>query len=162
VNRTLVIGFGNIYRRDDGVGFAVLNALRERLGRPSLDEDQDGFDDLGHQVDTVILHQLMPELADDIASYDLVVFVDAHVGHIPQTIHEEELVACYKPTTVSHTLHPCTLLAIAQEIYGCGPRGILLSIRGYDFDFGLGLSDRTSALVPDAADRVLALATGVE
>ena len=31
MNRTLVIGFGNVFRRDDGAGFAALNALRERL-----------------------------------------------------------------------------------------------------------------------------------
>jgi hydrogenase maturation protease len=162
VNKTLVIGFGNIYRRDDGVGFAVLNALRQRLGRPPLDVDEDGFDDLGHVVDTVILHQLVPEMADDVAPYDLVVFVDAHVGHVAESIHQEELSACYKQATVSHTLHPCTLLALAQEIYDRQPRGVLLSIRGYDFEFGEGLSDCTSALVPEAADRVLALASGGE
>ena len=46
MNRTLVIGFGNVFRRDDGAGFAVLNAVRERLGRPLLGTDDDGFDDL--------------------------------------------------------------------------------------------------------------------
>ena len=30
MNRTLVIGFGNVFRRDDGAGYAVLNAVRDR------------------------------------------------------------------------------------------------------------------------------------
>jgi Ni,Fe-hydrogenase maturation factor len=190
VKRTLVIGFGNVYRRDDGVGFAVLNALRERLGRSPLGVDEDGYDSLqshdevdtlllhqpvpssgsgdperaksraeSHEVDTLLLHQLVPELAGDIAAYDLVVFVDAHVGHVPELIYEEGLTACYKPAIVSHTLHPCTLLAMVQEIFGRQPQGVLLSIRGYDFEFGEGLSDRTAALVPEAVERIWALVT---
>jgi hydrogenase maturation protease len=161
VKKALVIGFGNIYRRDDGVGFAVLNALRERLGRPPLGVDEDGYDSLqSHdEVGTLLLHQLVPELAGDIAAYDLIVFVDAHVGHVPELIYEEGLTACYKPATVSHTLHPCTLLAMVQEIFGRQPQGVLLSIRGYDFEFGEGLSDRTAALVPEAVERIWALVT---
>jgi hydrogenase maturation protease len=152
-----VIGFGNVYRRDDGAGFALLNAVRERLGRPPLGLDDDGYDDRGHQVDTLLLHQLVPELAEEVVPYDLVVFVDAHVGQIPELIHEEELEVCFKSATVSHTLHPCSVLALTQELHGHSPRGVLLSIRGYDFEFGEGLSERTAALVPQAADRVLAL-----
>ena len=162
MKRTLVIGFGNVYRRDDGVGFAVLNALRERLGRPPLEAEEDGYDDLGHEVDTLLLHQLVPELAESVAPYDWVVFVDAHVGHVPDLIYEQTLAACYRPATVSHTLHPCTVLALAGEIHGRAPCGVLLSIRGYDFEFGEGLSEGTAALVPQAVERVLALAAGLE
>jgi hydrogenase maturation protease len=162
VSKTLVIGFGNVFRCDDGVGYVIVNAIREQLGRPLLGIDDDGFDDLGHEVDTLLLHQLVPELAENVTPYDLVVFVDAHVGYVPELIYEVELDACYKPATVSHTLHPCTLLAMAQEIYDRQPRGVLLSVRGHDFDFGEGLSDRTAALVPEAVDRVLALAVSRE
>jgi hydrogenase maturation protease len=158
LNRTLVIGFGNVYRRDDGVAYALLNALRERLGRPPLGTEDDGFDDLGHQVDTLLLHQLVPELAENVVPYERVIFVDAHMGQIPELIHEEELDVCYKSATVSHTLHPCSVLAISQELHGRAPQGILLSIRGYDFEFGEGLSEQTAALLPEALDRVLALA----
>jgi hydrogenase maturation protease len=158
VKKTLVIGFGNVYRRDDGVGFVVVNALREKLGRPLLDVEDDGYDDLGHEVDTLLLHQLVPDLAETVAAYDLVIFVDAHVGTIPDPIREEELAACYRPAIVTHQLHPCTLLALAQELYGGQPRGVLLSIQGHDFDFGEELSAQTAALVPAAVDRVLTLA----
>jgi hydrogenase maturation protease len=157
VDKTLVIGFGNIYRQDDGVAFVVLNALRARLGQPQLGIDDDGFDELGHEIDTVLLHQLVPELSDIVSGYDQVFFVDAHVGAIDELIYESELEACYKSATVSHQLHPCTLLALCQDMYGRQPRGVLVSIRGYDFDFGEGLSERAAALVPQAVDRILAL-----
>ena len=158
MNRTLVIGFGNVFRRDDGAGYAVLNAVRARLGRPLLDTEDDGFDDRGHQMDTILLHQLVPELAEDIVPYDLVVFCDAHIGHVPELVYEEELDVCYKSATVTHTLHPCSVLALTQELHGRCPRGVLLSIRGYDFEFGEGLSDGTAALIPEAVDRIFSLA----
>ena len=158
MNRTLVIGFGNVFRRDDGAGFAVLKAVRERLGRPLLSTEDDGFDDRGHQMDTILLHQLVPELAEEVVPYDLVVFCDAHIGHVPELVYEEELDVCYKSATVSHTMHPCSVLALAEELHGRCPRGVLLSIRGYDFEFGEGLSDDTAALIPKAVDRIFSLA----
>lgn len=158
MKKTLIIGFGNVYRRDDGAGYATLNAVRQRLGRPPLGIDDDGFDDLGHEIDTVLLHQLVPELAENVAPYDLVVFVDAHVGHVPDLIYEEELDVCYRPATVTHTLHPCSVLALCEELHGHAPQGILLSIRGYDYEFGEGLSGETATLIPQAAERILALA----
>ena len=158
MNRTLVIGFGNAFRRDDGAGYAVLNAVRARLGRPLLGTEDDGFDDRGHQMDTILLHQLVPELAEDVVPYDLVIFVDAHIGHVPELVYEEELDVCYKSATVTHTLHPCSVLALTQELHGRCPRGVLVSIRGYDFDFGEGLSEDTAALIPEAVDRIFSLA----
>ncbi|MBC7224931.1 MAG: hydrogenase maturation protease [Anaerolineae bacterium] len=160
-SRTLIVGFGNLYRRDDGVALAVVNALRERLGRPPLGEEDDGFDDLGHPVDTVLLHQLVPDLAEVVAGYDLVVFVDAHVESVGEPLHEEELMASPKEALVPHQMHPCTVLALAHSLHGARTRGVLLSLRGHDFDFGVGLSPETAALVPRAVARLLALA-GVE
>ncbi len=156
--RTLVLGFGNVYRRDDGVAYAVLNALRERLGRPALGIDDDGFDDLGHPIDTVLLHQLVPELAEVAAPYDQLVFLDAHVSTIEEPVRQEELEARFRHATVSHQLHPCTLLALIEQMRGDAPRGTLISVRGYDFDFGEGLSEQTAALVPEAVERILEVA----
>jgi len=156
MTRALVVGFGNVFRRDDGVAFAVLNALREQLGRPPLGVDEGGYDDLGHELDTLFVHQLVPELAEVVAMYDQVTFVDAHVGIIPDPIREKDVVACYESTQVSHQLSPSTLLAMARDLYESCPRGVLLSIRGYDFDFGEELSTQTAACVAESVDRILA------
>lgn len=158
MRRTLVCGFGNPYRRDDGVGRAVVNALRERWGRPPLAPADDGLSDLGHALDTVALHQLVPELAETLAGYDLVIFVDAHVGNVPEAIREERLQAAHRTPFVYHQTHPATVLALAQQMHGRAPAGVLLSLRGYDFDFGEGLSPETAALVPRAVERIVELA----
>lgn len=158
-SHVLVAGFGNLYRRDDGVARFVVNALRERLDRAPLDEMDDGFGDLGHPVDTVVLHQLVPELAEDLQNYDLVIFVDAHVASgIPEPVHEELLEVVYKAPFVYHQTHPSTVLALTMHLYDRAPRAILLSLLGHDFDFGAGLSDETAALVEPAVDRILELA----
>jgi hydrogenase maturation protease len=153
----LIIGFGNVHRRDDGVGLVVINSVRERLGRPLLEAEDDGFDYLGGEIDTLHLHQLVPDMAEMIAEYDLVIFIDAHVENIPDPIREENLIAGYDSTIVPHQLHPRTVLALAHQLYGGQTRGVLLSIRGYDFDFGEELSAQTAALLPAAVTRVLAL-----
>ena len=160
--RTLVAGFGNVFRRDDGVGPAVVNALRAHLGRAPFGPLDDGFDDLGYTVDTIILHQLVPELAETIKDYALVVFVDAHVGNLPDDIRVEALDVTYTQPFVSHQIHPSTVLALARQMYGYAPRAVLLSIRGYDFDFGEGLSAQTAALVMPAVAHIQALGDELE
>ena len=157
MKRTLVAGFGNLFRRDDGLGPAVVNALRARLGRERLAPLDDGFDDLGHPVDTVVLHQLVPELAETVKDYDLLVFVDAHVGNLPEDMREERISVAYQAPLVSHQFRPSTVLALAQQMYGHAPDAVLLSLRGYDFDYGEGLSPEAQLLVDPAAERILAL-----
>ncbi|MGC9521370.1 MAG: hydrogenase maturation protease [Anaerolineae bacterium] len=156
--RTLVAGFGNLYRRDDGVARVVVNRLLEGLGREPLDSLDDGFENVGHQVDAVVLHQLVPELAEDLKDYDLVIFVDAHVGNgIMEPIHEEWIEVAYRTPFVYHQTHPSTILALAKQMHGAAPDAILLSLLGHDFDFGEGLSEPTAALVDPAVERILTL-----
>ncbi|NBD36390.1 MAG: hydrogenase maturation protease [Chloroflexi bacterium] len=151
----LIAGFGNAFRRDDGVARGVVNALRARLDRPPLGPLDDGFDDLGHRVDTVLLHQLVPELAETLAEYDFVIFVDAHVDTVLALIHEEPIASTFKTPFVSHQMHPSTILSLTHQIYDRAPEARLLSLLGHDFDFGEGLSDETAALVPQAVARLM-------
>jgi len=140
-NRTLIIGYGNIYCRDDGVAFHVINLLRQRAGLPALQPDDDGFDGLGHPVDTVLLHQLVPEIVSLLAQYEQVVFVDAHQGTIPDEVRVVEVLEEFGFHAVTHHMSPGMLLALARRDSQPVPRAHLVSVRGDDFDFGLGLSE---------------------
>jgi hypothetical protein len=85
--RSLIIGYGNPSRRDDGVGLAVVNGLRQYLGQQPLEEGDDGSSELGDStVGTLFLEQLIPELAETLAAYDRVWFVDAHLGVYPELV----------------------------------------------------------------------------
>ena len=157
MKKTLVVGFGNLYRRDDGVGRAVVNRLRQRLGREPLDPMDDGFEDLGHPIDTVVMHQLVPELAETLADYALVIFVDAHVeSSVHDPIHEERLEVVHRRPFVYHQTHPSTVLALTRQMFDRAPEAVLLSLLGHDFDFGEGLSEETAARVGPAVNRIMA------
>jgi len=155
--KILVLGYGNVDRRDDGVALHVVNALRERLGQPPIDpHETDGLETRGGELDTGFVHQLTPELAEIAAAYERVVFVDAHLGHYDELIRQVPVAAEARPTIVSHQLSPGTVLALARELYGGHPAGVLISIRGHDFDFGTQLSPDTAAGVEPAVARIWA------
>jgi hydrogenase maturation protease len=155
MSRTLVIGFGNVHRADDGVAYHVVNALRQRLGQKALAEDQTGFEDLGAETDSVLLTQLVPELIDTLVHYDQVVFVDAHVRDDVSALHCQPLMAQYGPSVFTHHMTPAMLLALLKAIHGRELVGYLVSIRGRDFDFHRRLSAEAEALVEPAAERIL-------
>ncbi|MGF1587982.1 MAG: hydrogenase maturation protease [Pleurocapsa sp.] len=61
----LVIGYGNTLRSDDGAGQSAANQIAA-WGLPN--------------VRSLAVHQLTPELAEDIANADTVIFVDAVIS----------------------------------------------------------------------------------
>lgn len=153
--RTLVIGYGNPYRRDDGVAFHALNGLRRRLGAPALQPDEDGLDDLGRVVDTIMLHQLLPEVAPMLADYATVIFVDAHTGAIAEDVRVIPVQEDYGFQAVTHHMSPGMMLSLVRAANGRAPAGWLVSIRGYDFDFGQELSEGCAANARVAEQRIL-------
>jgi hydrogenase maturation protease len=152
--RVLVIGYGNPSRQDDGVGLAVVNGLRALMGQVPLEEGDDGFDDLGHDLDTLFLQQLSPELAETLVDYDHVVLVDAHFGIYPELVHRTELDPQIEAAIVSHHFKPGTLLALAQQLYGRAPTAELVSVRGFAFDFTSELSPETAAGVAQVIEEL--------
>jgi len=151
----LLVGYGNTSRRDDGVAARILEGLLARLG---LDGPQiTGEDDLdaGHGLRLLFLHQLAPELAELVAGYDTVVFIDAHVeGSGWEPLSWQRLGPAVEAGMVGHHLKPGVVLALAERLYGCSPEAYLLSVLGHDFDFGESLSEETSALAERAVDRL--------
>jgi hydrogenase maturation protease len=157
---TLVFGYGNPYRQDDGVAWHVLVTLAKRLGHqvPAAIEDEfklvDGAPDLRYDL------QLTPEIAEAVAGYERVCFVDAHTGNIPEDIRVIEVEREFQKSPFTHHLTPSTCLAMAQTLYGCSPEAILVSIRGYEFGFVQSLSERTRQLAEQAAGRIYAWLVG--
>jgi hydrogenase maturation protease len=158
--RTLIIGYGNPSRRDDGVGLAVVDGLRQRLGKAPLEQGDDGYADLGGEVDTLFLQQLMPELAETLAQYDRVWFVDAHLGVYPELVRWSAVSASLDPAMVSHHFKPQALLVLAGQLYGHAPEVELISIRGFDFDFGVELSTETADGVRQVVDALWRVVAG--
>lgn len=155
--RSLLIGYGNPSRRDDGAALHVVNAWRARQGQPGLTPETDGWEDLGSAQDSLFLQQLTPELAALLAQYDRVAFVDTALPETGEPVRVHRLTPSYRLSVVSHHMTPETLLALAGQLYGRQPEGYLVSIHGHDFGFGDRLSPETEAAVPEAVERVASL-----
>jgi len=121
--RTLLVGYGNPWRRDDGLGLALVRRFPECEHRE--------------------LQELSLELVDELGEWDVVVFVDASLTGEDYQFREVGRRASRSPFT--HQLSPEELCLWAEIVTGRRPRCYLLSIRGYDFDFGEGLSEGAAA-----------------
>jgi hydrogenase maturation protease len=155
--RSLIIGYGNVYCHDDGVALHIINRLRTELGLRELQPDEDGLDELGHSLDTVILHQLVPEIIPVVTQYDRVVFVDAHKGTIPDDVRVIEVKEALGFHAVTHHMSPGMLLAMSRQTHHFAPVAYLISVKGEDFDFGLGLSESCRCRADSAVQKTLEL-----
>ena len=155
MDKTLVIGYGNPDREDDGVAWHVLSGLAERLGLPEPELDIDGLNDRQGALALLCVLQLTPELGEVIASYDQVCFVDAHTGAFQEDLRLEALTGVFQASPFTHHMTPETCLALAEALYGHAPQGVVVSIRGYQFGFSNALSSRTALLAEMAVEQIL-------
>jgi hydrogenase maturation protease len=122
----LIIGYGNLIRRDDGVGQQAAEAI-ERWGLPGLK--------------VLRRAQLTPDLAEEMAAAGLVFFLDASSapsGPAVQ-IRRMEPPGGESPSLI-HTVSPQFLLGLCQALYRQTPECYLVSIPVADLGFGEGLS----------------------
>jgi hydrogenase maturation protease len=133
--KTLVVGYGNPSRGDDGIGWCVVKDLQAR--------DLPG-------VELLTFPQLDLELAEIVSGFDAVFFVDAAVVDSPEPIARSEIRPHIRPHTTTHHLLPGDVLALCACLYHKEPRGVLYSIRGETFKF----ADDISAAATEAARQV--------
>lgn len=139
MKRTLVIGYGNSLRRDDGAGPEVARRIQD-LGLPGMD--------------VIAAHQLLPEHAEPLSRYSRAIFVDASIA---EDIHEVILQPVVPKTDAGitpHTSDPGTLLALAALLFGGSAHGWLLRLPVEDLGIGDGLSDPAEAAVRQAVSRI--------
>jgi hydrogenase maturation protease len=150
---TLLLGYGNLDRQDDGVAWHVLRRVAERLGLPApADED---FAETGGEPHLRFVLQLTPELAETLAQFERVCFIDAHTGAVPEEVHLETVAGAYQSSPFTHHLTAATLLALCEALYQAHPEAVLLSVRGYAFGFSRELSPRTAELAEAAGEIIL-------
>ncbi len=157
LKKTLLIGWGNPDRQDDGVAWHVLRAVADRLNLPAPDSYEEPFE-CGHaQVEFLFLLQLTPELGEDIAGYERVVFIDAAVGAGGGEIVTEGMEAqATELPVLSHHLSPEALMVMTRSLYAAQTEALLLTVCGTEFQFSRELSERVRGAVPLAAEKILA------
>ena len=143
--KTLVIGYGNDSRRDDGVGWFVIKRLQEL--------------ELAN-VDLQTAHQLEVEAAETISRYDAVIFVDAAIPEAPEPIQRTVVTPDFRSHAVAHYLTPADVLALCKTLYQREPKAVLFSIRGRDFNFGTTLTPEVEATARKVAGQIVELVQG--
>ena len=123
MSRTLVIGYGNRDRQDDGVAWEVIDTLRRREGQEALAEDETGLEQLGDQVDSVFFLQLAPDLLDVAGRYDRLIFVDAHVRPDVKDLYCTPVQPEYATATFTHHMTPAMFLVLLQALGHGQPAG---------------------------------------
>jgi hydrogenase nickel insertion protein HypA len=138
--RVIVIGYGNTLRSDDGAGQKVAEIL-------------DGWQLRG--VRSIAVHQLTPELAEILATAELVIFVDVYGVDQSELAAENSDIrvisiantASGKDYTASigsgHVADPYGLLYLTDLVYGQAPAAWWILIPAWDFKFGEKLSSFT-------------------
>jgi hydrogenase maturation protease len=139
MDQILVIGYGNALRGDDGAGPAVARSI-ESLHLPG--------------VRTQALHQLTPELAEDISVARAVIFVDARQAPEARAVEVLPLEPATQPEIRAHTSNPGAVLALAKTLYGRCPPTWLITIPAADFELGERFSSVTARAVADAVQKV--------
>jgi hydrogenase maturation protease len=130
----LIIGFGSSMRGDDAAGPHAARLLAQQ----------------GYRTKDV--HQLTPELAEDIASAREVVFLDAHSELAPGQIAIERLTSRPNATApLEHSASPAGLLRLTRRAYGAEPMAWLIGMGGSDFE----LSDRLTPAAEIAVERAI-------
>jgi hydrogenase maturation protease len=155
MQKILILGYGNVDRQDDGIAWHVLCALAARLERPVPEIAGEGFEATGQNPELVFIPQLVPEMSETLAEYDLVCFIDAHTGNIAADLAFEEIQGSYKSAPFTHHMTPQTCLSLAGTLFGNQPRGFLTTVRGYEFQFTPTLSTRSAALADQAAGLIM-------
>jgi hydrogenase maturation protease len=109
--RTVIIGYGNPLRQDDGIGWRAAELLEQTLPAGS--------------AEIVQCHQLTPELAVNVQGASMVVFLDAACDQEPGVVstvpvHAEGAVVW------SHYLTPGQLLSFSEQLGGKAPPAFLI------------------------------------
>ena|SRR5271165_2502329 len=133
MTKLLVIGYGNSLRGDDAVGRRLAEAV-EAWQAPNI---------------TVIsLHQLVPELVENLQRATHVIFVDAVVCE--GEVQLRRIAAAPENLPLNHYCGPGRLLALAAKLYRRCPSGWLLTIPGTDFDLSEDISPAAQVNVTTA------------
>jgi hydrogenase maturation protease len=150
MKQTLILGYGNPDREDDGVAWHILIGLAKRLGRSIPSDSSEGFMESGLNPEIVFALQLTPEMAEIMAEYDRICLIDAHTGAVPEELNIQKVDPHFQTSPFTHHLTAQSLLSMIASLYHKEPETVLISVRGYAFGFSNSLSERTGQLAVEA------------
>ena len=144
MTKTIIIGYGNTLRRDDGAGVAAAETLAR----------------VHPEANVMTAKGLYPELAERVAACEMAVFLDAsaRTSNVCVTRLTPE-------STIhgagGHALSPGEVLGLCCEMYAGAPRvAMLVEIPAFEWGFGETMSARTCMMVDRCVQLISELLRG--
>jgi len=143
---TVIVGAGNAFRGDDGVGLVAARRLRQALSGDIRVLDKEGD---------------FASLLDDWQGAEVVIVVDAtSSGRVSGTIqrydaHERALPSGFSRSS-THSFGVAEAIELARALGRLPARVVVFGIEGDDFTSGEGLSPDVDAAVDEVVKRVTA------
>jgi hydrogenase maturation protease len=137
--RCLVLACGNTLREDDGIGPWLAQWAEEHFrGEQALR--------------VVIRQQWTPELAEDVAHAESVIFIDCAANTEPGSLHLAPVAPGGEPPGIAtHHFGASELLALSKEMFGAVPRvSVLLTIGAGSLSLREGFSEAVMTALPEA------------
>jgi hydrogenase maturation protease len=143
MDNTLIIGIGNEYRRDDGVGLRVARELRGRLPAITILELSgegaalmDAWRDAGKV--------LLIDAVQTGAAAGTIFRLDAKARHIPSEFFHYS----------THAFGVAEAIGLARTLKQLPPRVLVYGIEGADFAAGTGLSPKVEASAARVTEQI--------
>lgn len=130
---TLVYGFGNVGRQDDGVGIFLVEKWENWARENGVTH-----------IDFEYNFQLNIEDADTISRYKKVIFVDASIERDNTSVMLHPVEPTDQTEFTMHAMHPGFILHLCNCLYDKCPETCLISIKGYEFEFGEPVTQQAS------------------
>lgn len=128
--KILLYGYGNPGRQDDGLGNAFIDKIEDWTKENKIEN-----------IDLDSNYQLNIEDADAISNYDIAIFIDASVEEIDDfcvtKVSEESEI-----TFTTHAASPGYIYDLCKQIYKTAPPTYLVHIKGYEWAFREGLTEK--------------------
>jgi len=139
--RCLILACGNTLRGDDGVGPWLAAWAEEQFAAQRA-------------VRVISRHQWTPDLAEDVARAESVVFLDCAMDEKPGAVRVTSIhPASAQAGVATHHLGATELLALAEHLYSSLPRNaLLLTIGAGSTELGETFSQSVSDALPGACD----------
>jgi hydrogenase maturation protease len=136
----LVYGYGNPGREDDGLGIELVKRLEDwafdaRIPGLSFDSN----------------YQLNIEDAEIMADKDVVIFADASTEDIEDFLLTE-VTGESEVSFTTHAASPGYIVKLCEDLFGKCPRVLLLHIKGYEWEFKEGLSEKAELNLQKATE----------
>ncbi|HKJ26025.1 MAG TPA: hydrogenase maturation protease [Anaerolineales bacterium] len=148
--KTLIYGYGNPGRQDDGLGNAVCQRLEAWVSENQLP---------GIEFDSN--YQLNIEDAAAIAEKDLVIFVDASDEKLDDFCFSR-VDGSTKVSFTTHAASPGYIVQLCKELFGKEPLVLLLHIKGYEWAFREGLTEQAQNNLASALEQLKRILTDPE